>query len=144
MKWSRAVRVGWGGGGSLGTDLGGYRNPPLLDALFVQHSMSTHFIEVEDGADCRTLSGEDKNMQVCANEYLGVRAGDILTVDRSLTPAVGNLVLAMRGRACTLCRYTEHEGRRFLVCGQACASDISDEGTNMRVWGVVSALSRRL
>ncbi len=112
-----------------------YANPLSLDALLIRHPSATYFVRV----------GLRDDVVISENAYLGVRVGDILMIDRSLTPTVGSLVLAVSGGELMLCRYTEHEGKRFLVCGTRDAASIelmSDGGTD--VWGVVAALSRRL
>ena len=96
---------------------------------------ATYFVQV----------GVEKKTGITENTYLGVRAGDILTVTRTLPPVVGSLVLAVCNSKLALCRYTEHEGKRFLVCGEKRERPI--EITKVRgasIWGVVSALSRHL
>ncbi len=114
----------------------GYKNALSLDKLFVQHPAATYFVEV---------GNPDGPVKIEENKFLGVMQGDILTIDRALTPVLGNLVLAVREGAFSLCRYTEHEGRQFLVCGvgDAVKQEVCD-GDGVYIWGVVSALSRRL
>lgn len=112
---------------------GGYHNPLSLDELLVRHPSATYFVQV----------GAQEESVVSENEYLGVRTGDILTVDRALAPHVGSLVLAVCEGELTLCRFTEHDGQRFLVCGERTARPIP-LGQGVEVWGVVAAWSRRL
>lgn len=113
----------------------GYTNPLSLDTLLVRHPSATYFVRV----------GLHEEEVISENTYLGVRTGDILMVDRACTPDVGSLVLAACAGELTLCRYTEHEGRRFLVCGarDALPVELVPE-CGIDVWGVVAALSRRL
>ncbi len=113
-----------------------YSNPLSLDELFVTHPASTFFVKV--GRDTPHLS-------VAENRYLGVSVGDVLTVDRSITPVLGRLVLAVVHGVFKLCRFTEHQGRRFLVCGdgEKTSKEIS-HGDDVYVWGVVTALSRSM
>ena len=113
-----------------------YKNALSLDALFIQHPAATYFIEV---------GGSEGPVKIEENKFLGVTQGDILTVDRALTPVLGNLVLAVYEGAFSLCRYTEHKGKQFLVCGvgSKVKQEICD-GDGVYIWGVVSALSRRL
>ena len=113
----------------------GYHNPLSLDDLLVKHPHATYFIEI----------GTQNDSVIQENVYLGVRTHDILVVDRSRTPTIGCLVLVVCDGALTLCRYTEHEGRRFLVCGEKerKPKEITPD-SDVQVWGVVSALSRRL
>jgi SOS-response transcriptional repressor LexA len=112
---------------------GGYTNPLSLDELLVHHPSATFFVQV----------GKDEQLPVVENDYLGVRSGDILTIDRALVPSIGRLVLAIHEGDFTLCRFTEHEGSRFLVWGEGKRVEIV-EGGGTRLWGVVAALSRRL
>ena len=117
----------------LGDD---YKNPLSLDTLLVQHPAATYFVEV---------GTKEESVNVPENKFLGVAKGDILTIDRALKPTLGKLVLAVYEGDFTVCRFTEHEGRQFLVCGKGkkLAEEVcEDEG--VYVWGVVSALSRKL
>jgi DNA polymerase V len=115
-------------------DTDGYVHPLSLDELLVKHPSSTFFVQVGD-----------EQAAVSENEFLGVRSGDILTIDRTVTPTLGKLVLAVCDGGFSLCRFTEHAGRRYLVCGNSTrtAREVREEH-GVQVWGVVSALSRRL
>jgi DNA polymerase V len=121
---------------SIEDSVASYKNPLSLDALFVQHPAATYFIEVEGHSDQHEIS---------ENKFLGVLRGDVLTVDRALTPTLGRLVLAVCDGSFALCRYTEHEGRQFLVCGNesATAREIDSNG-EVCIWGVVSAICRKV
>jgi len=113
----------------------GYTNPLSLDALLIRHPSATYFVQV----------GTQEDTVISENTYLGVRTGDILMIDRTLKPTIGCLVLAVCAGELALCRYTEHEGREFLVCGERGKLPVeitAESGTS--VWGVVGALSRRL
>ncbi len=81
--------------------------------------------------------------EVVENPYLGVQAGDVLTVSCGGEPKVGNLVLVVRGDARMLCRLTEHEGVRYFVWGQR-MREREELRSGSQVWGVVSSLSRSL
>jgi len=120
--------------GLIQADTEGYIHPLSLDELLVKHPSSTFFVQVGD-----------EHAAVSENEFLGVRSGDILTIDRTLTPTIGKLVLAVCDGGFSLCRFTEHDGIRYLVCGngERTARRIDTE-EGVQVWGVVSALSRRL
>ena len=113
-----------------------YRNPLSLDTLLIQHPAATYFVEV---------GGNDGVVKIQENKFLGLMRGDILTIDRALVPTLGKLVLAVRNGAFSLCRYTEHEGKQFLVCGvgEKVKQEMCD-GDGVYIWGVVSALSSRL
>ncbi|KKS86223.1 MAG: hypothetical protein UV60_C0002G0028 [Parcubacteria group bacterium GW2011_GWA2_43_11] len=113
-----------------------YTNPLSLDALFVHNPASTFFIEVE---------GNKENFDIGENTFLGIHAGDVLTIDRALTPTLGRLVLAVRDGAFALCRFTEHEGQKFLICGsESSTALVLEDGGEVSIWGVVSAVSRRM
>jgi len=114
----------------------GYKNPLSLDTLLVQHPAATYFLEV---------GNKDESATIQENPFLGVMAGDILTIDRALSPTLGKLVLAVYEGSFTLCRFTEHDGKQFLVCGEGkCVAQEVSDIDGVYVWGVVSALSRRL
>ncbi len=110
----------------------GYRNPLSLDALLVSHPTSTFFVRVGNDVDE-------------AGEGLGVVAGDLLIVDRSVLPTLGRLVLAVVEGQLVLRRYTEHESRRFLVSGtpKPQSIELTDEH-NVVLWGVVTATVRHV
>ncbi len=113
----------------------GYTNPLSLDTLLVRHPSATYFVRV----------GLSDEVVISENTYLGVRTGDILMVDRACTPDTGSLVLAACAGELTVCRYTEHEGKRFLICGTRDATPIEfAPECGVDLWGVVVALSRRL
>ena len=113
-----------------------YVHPLSLDDYFVQHPSATFFLKVGEGEGA---------LSVQENPFLGVAHGDVLTVDRALQPTLGRLVLAVLEGSFTLCRFTEHEGRRFLVCGtSAHSSQEINEDDGVNIWGVVSALSRKV
>jgi SOS-response transcriptional repressor LexA len=89
--------------------------------------------------------GEDEHIAVSDNTYLGVEQGDILTIDRALSPSVGRLVLIVRNGSFKLCRFTEHKGEAYVIWGDTTdASEPFTEESSITVWGVVSALSRRV
>jgi DNA polymerase V len=114
----------------------GYQNQLSLDDLFVQHPASTFFVTVGENSGKTVIS---------ENKYLGVCVGDVLTIDCAITPTLGRLVLAVSEGSFTLCRFTEHKGRQFLVCGdEKCVAQELQTENDLYVWGVVSALSRRV
>jgi DNA polymerase V len=120
----------------------GYRNPLSLDALLLRRPSSTYFVQVSGNG---VTEGKDAATHVPHNEFLGVCAGDILTIDRSVVPIVGHLVLAVHDGVFVLGRFTEHEGKRYLVAenGTRNACELSDEGS-IYLWGVVTAIVKRL
>lgn len=114
----------------------GYKNPLSLDTLLIQHPAATYFFEV---------GNKEESITIQENIFLGVMTGDILTVDRAITPTLGKLVLAVHEGSFTLCRFTEHDGKQFLIYGEGkCVTQEVSGTDDVYVWGVVSALSRRL
>lgn len=112
-----------------------YRNPLSLDSYLVDNPTATYFVEV----------GVDESISFGENTYLGVLNGDVLAIDRSRTPTIGALVLAVCDGTFRLSRYTEHEGKKYLVHGEK--PNMKTElagGSTVFVWGVVSALGRKL
>jgi len=113
-----------------------YKNPLSLDALFVHNPASAFFVEVEGGKE---------NFDIGENTFLGIHTGDVLTIDRALVPTLGRLVLAIRNGEFTLCRFTEHEGRQFLICdGDSSKAQELEDGGEVSIWGVISAVSRKV
>jgi len=56
---------------------------------------------------------------VAGNAHLGISEGDVLLVDRNIKPALGRLVLAVASKGkFFVCRFTEHEGKQFLIHGE--------------------------
>lgn len=118
------------------SDDSSYTNPLSLDDYFVQHPSATFFVKVGEQEDAPSVQ---------ENPFLGVAWGDILTIDRAIQPTLGRLVVAVCDGAFTLCRFTEHEGHKFLLCGtDACsAQELHDDGA-VSIWGVVASISRKV
>ena len=70
----------------------------------------------------------------------GLREGDILVVDRSLTPARGAIVVAFVHDA-FYCRIYEMEGTQPVLKGDKDMIRTTD-GDSLQIWGVVTALCR--
>lgn len=86
-----------------------YEEPPLdLHNLVVANPLATYFMEMDS----------DEHVA------LGVQRGDILTVDRSLEPAAGRLVVVVADEGLRLLRWPAAEP--------------------MEVWGVVTWITRRV
>ncbi len=114
---------------------GDYKNPLSLDALFIQHPAATYFVVV----------GKRSEITISENEHIGVLKGDILTIDRAITPSVGKLVLAVHDGSFLLSRLVEHKGERFLIQNQHEHMALSNEAdTDTYIWGTVSSLSRKV
>lgn len=126
---------------------GSFHNPLSLDRLLVTHPHATFFVQAggDTGMCAEMVSDAEAYAEIPENMQLGVRAGDILTIDRSVAPSVGRLVLASHNGELSVCRLTEHEGVRFLVCGQEGGKAVAlDDEAGACIWGVVVAVSRQL
>jgi DNA polymerase V len=70
----------------------------------------------------------------------GLIPGDILVVDRSVTPVHGAVVVAVvQGTFC--CRTYDTSGSRPVLTGDAAIIESSD-GDSMQIWGVVTSVCR--
>lgn len=100
-----------------------------LDDLCVQHPAATFFLRVR-GDSMRDL---------------GIFDGDIVVVDRSLTPRVGMVVVALVNGAFTCKQLGSHEGRPVLHAANPAYPDIHlGEGEELEVFGVVTNCIHRL
>jgi DNA polymerase V len=94
-----------------------------LNEHLVKHPSATFFVRVQ-GESMRDA---------------GIRTGDILVVDRSLTAASGNIVVAMLDGDFTVKRLRRHGGRLFLEAEADGFEpwEISDS-RDLVIWGVVT------
>jgi DNA polymerase V len=103
---------------------GDYMDSALdLHQLVVKNPPATFFVRVE---------GES---------MLGARIepGDILVVDRSLTPSSGKIVIAILNGEFTVKRIRLEGGKIFLEAENPAFSEIAiSEGSDFQVWGVVT------
>ena len=121
-----------GGGGSVettGAAATGFPSPADdyvdrsidLNRVLVAHPAATFFLRVEGGG----------------MEEEGVAAGDVLVVDRSLTPRDGDVVVAVCGGELGVRRVRLRRDRPVLASG-----DAEEEGFTL--WGVATYTIRRL
>lgn len=100
-----------------------------LDALLIQNRDSTFFVRAKGDS----MSGA------------GVFDGDLLVVDKSLTPASGSIVIAVIDGELTVRRLTERDGSVVLQPENSAYKEIElKEGQELQVWGVVTAAIKRL
>lgn len=93
-----------------------------LDAHLVEHKESTFFMRVEGDS----MTG------------LGIHDGDLLVVDRSLTPVNGNVVIAVIDGEFTVKQLFRRNGRTALKAANPAFREIVvREGQELVVWGVV-------
>lgn len=75
----------------------------------------------------------------------GIHDGDILVVDRSLTPFDGKVVIAVVNGECTVKRIRYEQNRAFLVAENEIYAPIElSEFSQHYVWGVVTSVIHRL
>jgi len=104
-----------------------------LNQLLVRNAPATFFVR------CRGHSLVDA----------GIHDGDILVVDRSLTPTGGKIVVAVLDGTLYVKRLRTLQGRKALVSeNRAEAASYPplyfDESQDNTVWGVVTSVVRRL
>jgi DNA polymerase V len=94
-----------------------------LHRLLVPHPTATFFVRVE---------GESM-------EGAGIRSGDILVVDRSLTPQNGKIVVALVRGEFTVKRLKREEGKLYLVADNPRYPPLEViEESDFQIWGVVT------
>lgn len=99
-----------------------------LNAYLIQHKEASFFFEVVGDS----MSG------------IGIVGGDIVLVDRSVTPNHGHIVLAVIDSEYTLKRLHQRHGVIELHPENAAYAPIRlCEGQELQVWGVVTAVIRK-
>ena len=116
VSW--VVQAGFPSFADTGTDI-----PLDLTALVVRNPIATYFIRVAGDS----MSGA------------GMRTGDLLVVDRSITPRDGHIVIAVLDGAFTVKRLALTQGQASLVAEHQDYPPIHiDADTDFQVWGVVT------
>ena len=77
-------------------------------------------------------------------QELGLRSGDILVVDRSITPRHGHLVVAFTGGERLVRHLHTAGGRAELRGGPGHQAIPADESAGLEIWGVAVGQFRRL
>jgi DNA polymerase V len=125
----------------------GYRNPLSLDELFVTHPSSTFFVRVgavsDESPAVPGFCDESVAGGVGEDAALGVSAGDLLVIDRALQPALGRLVLVGVEGELVLRRYTEHNGKQYVVGGEGVTIEL-ESSSDVVFWGVVKNIVREV
>ncbi len=75
------------------------------------------------------------------SKFLNLQRGDLLLVDRSLTPRRGDLVVAVVSNTFVLGVYSRREGRDYLLPFNKPLGDI--ESADDYIWGVIDTQFRR-
>lgn len=71
---------------------------------------------------------------------LGIEDGDLLLVDRSITPRPGHILVAMVDGEITVKRYQMINERPYLCSGNPAYAPISLTDLDCQVWGVVRSV----
>lgn len=100
-----------------------FERPLSLDEHLIRHPAATFFVRVEGN-----------NMNAA-----GVYDGDILIVDRSITPRPGHLVVALLEGEYTV-KLLEKRGQTFYLCSEPSSSHVIplDDEIDQEIWGVIS------
>jgi DNA polymerase V len=89
-------------------------------------------------------SGSEAAFPVVESEPgLEVHSGDLLIIDRAVAPSIGRLVLVATEGELVLRRFTEHEGKRYVVGGEGKVLPLEGDG-EVVCWGVVKAVVRNV
>lgn len=74
----------------------------------------------------------------------GIFDGDLLVVDKSLTPASGNIIIAVLDGDLTVRRFIQRDGNVILQPENPAYKEIVfTEGQELQVWGVVTCTIKR-
>ncbi|MFA6915426.1 MAG: translesion error-prone DNA polymerase V autoproteolytic subunit [Parachlamydiales bacterium] len=94
-----------------------------LNELLIQHPAATFYVRVEG----------DSMLNASIN------SGDILIVDRALTPIPGKIIIAILNGEFTVKRFTKKNTKIVLVAENPAYPDIQiQEGSDFQIWGVVT------
>ncbi|MBI0410279.1 MAG: translesion error-prone DNA polymerase V autoproteolytic subunit [Nitrosospira sp.] len=100
-----------------------------LDKLLVHNKDATFFVRAEGVA----------MVDVC------IQHGDLLVVDRSLSPISGNIVIAVDDGDLIVRRFIQHEGRVVLAPENSAFKELEfKDGQELKIWGVVTSLIKKL
>jgi len=74
-----------------------------------------------------------------AMRQAGIDDGDLVLVDRAITPAHGHVVIAVVDDE-FVCRRLSQQGEALRLQGESagCADILIDEGQSLQIWGVVT------
>ncbi|MFA7238814.1 MAG: translesion error-prone DNA polymerase V autoproteolytic subunit [Sulfuricellaceae bacterium] len=99
-----------------------------LDALLVQNREATFFVRAKGDS----MVGA------------GISDGDLLVVDKSLNPISGNIIIAVVDGELIVRRLIEREGKIILQPENPDYKETEfKEGSELQVWGVVTATIKR-
>ncbi len=98
-----------------------------LNEYLVNNKTATFFVQVEG----------DSMIQA------GINEGDILVVDRSITPSHGRIVIARVDNEFTVKRLYMNNGIRLVAENKNYAPIVPNDLDELEIWGVVTAVVRK-
>jgi DNA polymerase V len=99
-----------------------------LDEHLIQHKDATFFVRAKGSS----MVGA------------GIFDGDLLVVDKSLTPSSGDIVIAVIDGELTVKRFIQRDGKVILKPENPRFKEIElKEGQELQVWGVVTSTVKR-
>ena len=111
---------------------------PADDYVEQRISLDEHLITRRDSTFFMRVAGESMR-------GLGIFDGDLLVVDRSLTPSHRTIVIAVVDGEFTVKRLYRREGRiRLLAENPDFAPMEFNEGQELQIWGVVTSVIHRM
>lgn len=100
-----------------------------LDKLLVHNKEATFFVRADGEA----------MVDAC------IYHGDLLVVDKSLTPISGNIVIAVDDGELIVRRYIQREDRVVLAPENSSFKELEfKDGQELKIWGVVTSLIKKL
>jgi len=105
---------------------------PAEDHLDLDLDLNSYLIQHPSATFCVRVEGDS---MVGA----GIQSGDVILIDRSLTPQKGNIVLAVLDGEFTVKRVDVQDDKLFLIPENPKLQPIEvGEESNFQVWGVVT------
>ncbi len=105
---------------------------PAEDHLDLDLDLNSYLIQHPSATFCVRVEGDS---MVGA----GIQSGDVILIDRSLTPQKGNIVLAVLDGEFTVKRVDVKDDKLFLIPENPRLQPIEvGEESNFQVWGVVT------
>ena len=105
---------------------------PAEDHMDMDLDLSSYLIQHPSATFCVRVEGDSM-------EGAGIQSGDVILIDRSLTPDRGNVVLAVIDGEFTVKRVDVINDKLFLIPENSRLKPMEvEEGSNFQVWGVVT------
>jgi len=100
-----------------------------LNDILIKHAQATFLMRV---------AGD-------AMREAGIDDGDLVLVDRAITPVHGHVVIAVVEEEFVCRRFSRHgQDLRLQGVGASCADIVIDEGQSLQIWGVVTQVIKSM